>query len=103
MTVQVIVKDREGKEIWTFEANDSQSLTDLAAMNGIDIPVSCGGGICWVCLCQVEEWGEIVDGNKITTPIHPLADGEILACVAGITETAFTDGLDHQVVIQRVY
>ena len=78
-------------------------------MHGIDIPLSCGGGVCGVCLCQVTAGGEAIQPDKITSPLIPLpADAaghpaEILACVAGIKAESFTDGQPHTVVIQKVY
>ena len=40
---------------WGFIATDGKNIAELAAMHGIDIPVSCGAGVCGVCLCKVEE------------------------------------------------
>jgi ferredoxin len=86
-----------------------KSFQELAVMHGIDIPLSCGGGVCGVCLCKVEAGGEVIQSDKITTPLIPLPEDaagnpeEILACVAGITTEAFTDGQAHTVIIQKVY
>jgi ferredoxin len=86
-----------------------KSLQELAAMHGIDIPLACGGGVCGVCLCTVEEGGEVLQPDKITTPFIPLSQDEngnpkeILACVAGVTTQAFQDGQAHTIVIQKIY
>ncbi|MDR0370100.1 MAG: 2Fe-2S iron-sulfur cluster binding domain-containing protein [Candidatus Peribacteria bacterium] len=81
----------------------------MAAMHGIDIPLACGGGVCGVCLCNVESGGEGIQPDKITAPIIPLPSDEqgnpkeILACVAGVKSSVFTDGLAHTIILQKVY
>ncbi|MDR0607369.1 MAG: 2Fe-2S iron-sulfur cluster binding domain-containing protein [Candidatus Peribacteria bacterium] len=86
-----------------------KSFQELAALHGIDIPLSCGGGVCGVCLCKVEAGGEVIQPDQVTTPWVPLPvdaagnPAEILACVAGIKPETFTDGKAHTVVIQKVY
>ena len=81
----------------------------MAAMHGIDIPLACGGGVCGVCLCQVESGGEVIQLDKIAAPIMPLPTDEtgnpkeILACVAGVKTDIFNDGLEHTIILQKVY
>ena len=86
-----------------------KSFQELAAMHGIDIPLACGGGVCGVCLCKVESGGEAIQPDKITTPIISLPQDEngnpkeILACVAGVKASVFTDEQPHTIVIQKAY
>lgn len=109
MSVTIIIKDPTGKELWSFLAEDLKSFQELATLHGIDIPLSCGGGVCGVCLCKVETGGETIQSDKITTPLIPLPidpEGnpqEVLACVAGIKSEIFNDGQEHTVILQKVY
>lgn len=107
--ISVIIKDPQWNEVWEFIAEDGKNIWELAAMHGINIPVSCGAWVCWVCLCNVETENEIVKSDAFNSPLMPLKDDEnwnpkeILACIAGFKPEAFNDGKDHVVVLQRTY
>ena len=107
--ITVIIKDNNGKEIWSFEAQDEKHFQELAGMHGIDIPLACGGGVCGICLCSVEEWADAIQPDKITTPIMPLPTDEngdpkeILACTAGVKSEIFNDGKSHTIILQKSY
>ncbi|MBO4203268.1 GatB/YqeY domain-containing protein [bacterium] len=111
--ITVLIKDSTGKEVGSFQVkndeNASQSIQELAAMHGIEIPLACGGGVCGVCLCKVESGGEAVQSDKITAPAISLpqdANGnpaEILACVAGIKTEALKKGGNTTIVLQKAY
>ena len=107
--ITIIIKDNTDKEIWSFPAEDEKHFQELAAMHGIDIPLACGGGVCGICLCNIEKWADAVQPDKITTPIMPLPTDEqgnpkeILACVAGVKSEIFTDGQDHTIILQKAY
>ncbi|MDR2416157.1 MAG: 2Fe-2S iron-sulfur cluster binding domain-containing protein [Candidatus Peribacteria bacterium] len=78
-------------------------------MHGINIPLACGGGVCGVCLCKVQAGGEVIQPDKITTPLIPLPTDEkgnpkeILACVAGVKTSSFQEGENHTIILQKVY
>jgi ferredoxin len=78
-------------------------------MHGIDIPLACGGGVCGVCLCSVEAGGDVIQPDKITSPLIPLPidesgnPKEILACVAGIKTSSLQDEQDHTIILQKAY
>lgn len=109
MTVTVIIKDPKWEEIWEFTAEDWKNIAELAAMHGIDIPVSCGAGVCWVCLCKVESWNAAVKWDAFNSPLMSLKNDEnwnpeeILACIAGFNPEKFDDGQNYTVVLQRTY
>lgn len=109
MAITVIVKDPKWVEIWQFEAEDGKNIAELAAMHGIDIPVSCGAGVCGVCLCNVEDGKDAVKWDAFNSPNVPLKNDEnwnpeeILTCIAGFNPEKFNDGQDHTVVLQRAY
>ncbi|MDR2190277.1 MAG: 2Fe-2S iron-sulfur cluster binding domain-containing protein [Candidatus Peribacteria bacterium] len=109
MSITVSIKDPSGKELGSFVAQDEKSFQELAAMHGISIPLACGGGVCGVCLCQVQNGGEAIQPDKITTPLIPLPRDEqgnpkeILACVAGVKSEMFADGEEHTITLQKAY
>lgn len=112
MTVKVIVKDKEGKEIWSFNPTNRANFQEMAALQGIEIPVACGVGVCGICLCGVEDWASFVQSDLYGSPVAPLSEDEngnpkeILACVAGIKEgekDLFADEEEHVIVLKRAY
>lgn len=109
MTINVIVKDSKWNEVWQFTAENGKNIAELAAMHWIDIPVSCGAGVCGVCLCKVEGGNDTVKSDAFNSPLMPLKDdwnwnpAEILACIAWFNSEKFDDGQDHTVVLQKTY
>jgi len=107
--ITVIIKDPQWNEVGQFVAEDGKNIAELAAMHGIDIPVSCGAGVCGVCLCKVNEWKETVKADAFNSPLMPLKTDEnwnpeeVLACIAGFNPEKFNDWQDHTVVLQRTY
>ena len=107
--ITVIIKDPQWNEVWQFTAEDGKNIAELAAMHGVDIPVSCGAGVCGVCLCKVNEWKETVKADAFNSPLMPLKTDEnwnpeeVLACIGGFNPEKFNDGQDHTVVLQRTY
>jgi len=78
-------------------------------MHGIELPYSCGGGVCGICLCEVPAGAELVQDDLITTPIVPLSKDEkgnpqeILACIAGVKSEFFQDTQQHTIILKRQY
>ena len=109
MAINVIIKDPQWNEVGQFTAEDGKNIAELAAMHGIDIPVSCGAGVCGVCLCKVEEWNNVVKPNAFNSPLMPLKEdengnpAEVLTCIAGFNPEKFNDWQDYTVVLQRTY
>lgn len=107
--ITVIIRDPQWNDVWQFTAEDGKNIAELAAMHGVMIPVSCGGWVCWVCLCKVEEGKDIVKADAFNTPLMPLKSDEnwnpeeVLTCIAGFNPEKLNDGQDHTVVLQRTY
>ena len=107
--ITVIIRDPQWNDVWQFTAEDGKNIAELAAMHGVMIPVSCGGGVCGVCLCKVVEWKDVVKADAFNTPLMPLKSDEnwnpeeVLACIAGFNPEKFNDWQDHTVVLQRAY
>ena len=109
MAINVIIKDPKWNDVWQFAAEDGKNIAELAAMHGIDIPVSCGAGVCGVCLCKVEDGKDAVKWDAFNSPLMPLKSDEnwnpeeVLACIAGFNPEKFDDWQDYTVVLQRAY
>ena len=109
MAINVIIKDPQWNEVWQFAAEDWKNIAELAAMHGIQIPVSCGWWVCGVCLCKVEEWKDTVKADTFNSPLMPLKTDEnwnpeeVLTCIAWFNSDKFNDWQDHTVVLQRTY
>ena len=107
--ITVIIKDPQWNEVWQFVAEDGKNIAELAAMHWVTIPVSCGWGVCWVCLCKVEEWKDVVKADTFNAPLIPLKSDEngnpeeVLTCIAGFNPEKFNDWQDHTVILQRTY
>jgi len=107
--ITVIIRDPQWNDVWQFTAEDGKNIAELAAMHGVMIPVSCGGWVCWVCLCKVEEGKDVVKADAFNTPLMPLKSDEnwnpeeVLTCIAGFNPEKLNDGQDHTVVLQRTY
>ena len=107
--ITVIIRDPQWNDVWQFTAEDGKNIAELAAMHGVMIPVSCGGGVCGVCLCKVVEWKDVVKADAFNTPLMPLKTDEngnpeeVLTCIAGFNPEKLNDGQDHTVVLQRTY
>jgi len=107
--ITVIIKDPQWNEVWQFTAEDGKNIAELAAMHGVQIPVSCWAGVCGVCLCKVEEWKDTVKADAFNSPLMPLKTDEnwnpeeVLTCIAGFNPEKFNDWQDHTVILQRTY
>lgn len=79
----------------------------MAKNNGVEIPISCGIGICGVCICKILSWNPYVQIDKISMPMRPLGrndDGsfqEVFACVGGISSEAIKDTESHEVILEK--
>ena len=109
MAITVIIKDPQWQEVWQFMAEDWKNIAELAAMHGVNIPVSCWAWVCWVCLCKVESWNDALKADAFNTPLMPLKTNdkwepeEVLTCIAWFNSEALNDWKDHTVALQRIY
>ena len=107
MTVTIILKQTDGTIIGNFVAEDHQSIAQLAQNNGIDFPISCKMGACWVCKCKIISGNEYIQIDKITLPKKPLERHEngdfkeFFACVGGVSSQAIKDKEHHEIIIEK--
>ncbi|MCR5411991.1 MAG: 2Fe-2S iron-sulfur cluster binding domain-containing protein [Patescibacteria group bacterium] len=48
----------------------------MAALQGVEIPLSCGCGVCGICLCDVESGGEYLQDDAYGNALMPLPHDE---------------------------
>lgn len=107
MTVTITLQKPNGSIIAKFPAEDRQSIDQIAKNNGIELPISCGIGVCSVCKCKIVSWNQYVQIDKISMPMRPLErneDGsfqEVFACVGGISSEAIKDTDNHEVILEK--
>ena len=107
MTVTIVLKHPDGRLISNFVAEDYQSIAQLAQNNGVEFPVSCKMGACWVCKCKIISGAEHIQIDKITSPMKALerdAAGnfkEFFACIGGVSSQAIKDKEHHEIIIEK--
>ena len=83
ITVRFLTSGREAR------AAESTSLLRLSIREKGGIPFKCGGGICGICRCQIEEGRDQLDAVTPKERRHlteaELADGWRMACQTYVT------------------
>lgn len=100
MTVQVIINNNEGVELIRFAGEDHKTFAQMTKDAGIDLPVSCGVGVCWFCRSKIIAGKEYIDLGKKSMPMKDLADDEVFTCVWWIFTSALTDQEQHEIILQ---
>ena len=107
MAVTILLQKPDGSHIATFVAEDKQSIAQLAKKNGVDFPISCGIGLCWICKCKIISWHEHIQIDKITVPMKPLGRDqnglftEVFACVGGINTESINSPEQYKIVLEK--
>lgn len=107
--VKIIIKDMQGTTAGEFRAHEHKSIAQMAQENGIDMPVSCCAGACFVCAANILQGEELVQIDKLTTPLvdvdqDPITGKykQVLTCIGGIHTQYFKDEKYHELVIQKL-
>ena len=64
-----------------FEAEEGETILDIALRNNLDAPYACMSGTCNSCQAQTIEGTVVMDGAEALTD-DEIATGEILTCCA---------------------
>ncbi|HKL44055.1 MAG TPA: 2Fe-2S iron-sulfur cluster binding domain-containing protein [Candidatus Absconditabacterales bacterium] len=99
--IKITIQGTDGVELGTFEAEKGKVITEMAQANNVEIPFSCGAGACGLCLCEIVEGKELVNGSFLNNPMMELEEGQVLTCIAAIKDEYFDDGKDHEIVLKR--
>lgn len=68
-------------DVYTFQAEDDESVLDAALRNGVDAPYACMSGTCNSCQAKIVE-GEVAMEDADALTDDEIASGEILTCCA---------------------
>lgn len=94
----ITLLDVSGNIVKQFPADLKKTLLSQLTDAGVEIPNACRAGLCGACICQIE-WGEkVIDKSKITEPGFPLADEEVMTCIAGLGQDVTED-----IVLKMIY
>ena len=72
----------------------------MAKIAGIDLPISCGVGICGFCRSKIIAGKEYIDIGKKSMPMKDLEEDEVFICVGWILSSALTDEEEHEIILQ---
>jgi len=100
MSVNVIIHNNWWEEILRFVGEETKTFFQMAKAAGIDLPISCGVGVCGFCRSKIIAGKEYIDIGKKSMPMKDLEEDEVFVCVWGILSSALTDEEDHEIILQ---
>ncbi|WGT66704.1 2Fe-2S iron-sulfur cluster-binding protein [cyanobacterium endosymbiont of Epithemia clementina EcSB] len=66
---------------YTIEVAEDRKILDVAQETGLDLPTSCGGGVCTTCAAQLLE-GTVEQGEGMGISSELQGEGYALLCVS---------------------
>jgi ferredoxin len=96
--MKITIKNATWEIIKTFDADLNKTLLKQLEAEGIEIPSACFTWICWACMCEIEKWEELINKEATTAPGFPLADEEVMTCIAKVNKD-----LDWEIVLKSMY
>ncbi len=99
--IKITVQWTDGVELWTFEAEKGKLITEMAKANNVEIPFSCGAGACGLCLCEVIEGMEMINGAFLNHPLMALEDNQVLTCISAVKDEYFDKNENISIVLKR--
>lgn len=96
--MKITIKNAAWEIIKTLDADINKTLLKQLEAEGVEIPSACFTGICWACMCEIEEWEEYINKEATTAPGFPLADEEVMTCIAKVKADA-----DWEIVLKSMY
>lgn len=107
MTVKIIIQNDKWENLWEFAAQEYKSIAQMAWENNIDIPTSCGIWACYVCSCNIKEWNEYVQIDKIQPPMIDIPRDEnwtfteVLSCVGWVKSDYLKSKEEYEIILQK--
>ena len=99
--VMIKIVDEQGDVITVFPGHKIGSIVESGEKHGVEIPVSCQAGACFTCAARVKHGMEDIDIWKVSVPLIDTDEDQILCCIAGIKDECFTDGKQHEIVLEK--
>ncbi|MCP4524104.1 MAG: (2Fe-2S)-binding protein [Candidatus Gracilibacteria bacterium] len=82
--MKITIKNAGGDIVKTLDADINKTLLKQLEAEGIEIPSACFTGICGACMCEIEEGEDGINKEAITASGFPLADEEVMTCIAKV-------------------
>ena len=86
----------------TIQVAESQSILDAAIQAGIELPYSCGAGVCTTCAAQIIS-GEVEQSEGMGVSPELQAEGYALLCVAYPRSDIKLESGKEDIVYQRQF
>jgi ferredoxin len=99
--IKIIVQNTDWSELGSFEAEKWKLITEMAQSHDVEIPFSCGAGACGLCLCEVVEWRELINGSFLQHPLMEIHENEVLTCISAVKDEYFEKEGDFVVILKR--
>lgn len=96
--MKITIKNASGEVIKTLDADINKTLLKQLEAEGVEIPSACFTGICGACMCEIEEWEKHINKEATTAPGFPLADEEVMTCIAKVKADA-----QWEIVLKSMY
>ena len=93
----ITIKNSNGDIIKEIDAELNKTLLKQLEAEWISLPAACYTGMCWACMCHIESWEENVDKSFRWEPWFPLADEEVMTCIAWLKDK------DKDIVLKTIY
>lgn len=100
--VDVFIENTDGVLVHQFQGKEHKSFVQMAEDVGIELPVSCCSGACFVCACRIKDGIDNVDIAKLSVPLVDIDEDQVLSCIGGIKSSCFRDGKYHKIVLQKM-
>ena len=107
MWVKITIKDTEWNAVWSFDAEDKKSFTQMAKSHDISIATSCNAGACGMCKCKIIKWHDYIQTDKIMKPMWELKYDDngkldmIFTCVAWVKTKYIDDDEIYEIVLKK--
>lgn len=99
--IKIIVQNPEWLELGSFEAEKKKLITEMAQSHDVEIPFSCGAGACGLCMCEVIEWRDLINGSFLQHPLMEIDGNEVLTCISAVKDEYFEKEWDYTIILKR--
>jgi len=86
----------------TIQVAESQTILEAGHSAGIDLPTSCGAGVCTTCAAQILS-GEVEQSGGMGVSLELQAEGYALLCVAYPRSDIKLESGKEDIVYQRQF
>lgn len=99
--MKITIKNSSWDIIKTIDAKLNQTLLKTITESWIEIYSACLNWICASCMCQIESWEQFVLKTFRNEPSFPLADEEVMTCIAKIKDEFIET--NNELILKTIY